>query len=54
MGGDYYVFIDDENQLFGYFCFGKSAQIPTNDYIYSGRSIRYWIGYEANFMWERD
>lgn len=44
MGGDYYVFIDDENQLFGYFCFGKSAQIPTNDYIYSEEVLDIGLG----------
>jgi ribosomal-protein-alanine N-acetyltransferase len=29
MNGDYYVCLDRGNDLVGYFCFGKSAQIPT-------------------------
>jgi ribosomal-protein-alanine N-acetyltransferase len=29
MNGDYYACLDQRNELLGYFCFGKSAQIPT-------------------------
>jgi ribosomal-protein-alanine N-acetyltransferase len=29
MNGDYYACLDQCNELLGYFCFGKSAQIPT-------------------------
>jgi [ribosomal protein S18]-alanine N-acetyltransferase len=29
MNGEYYVCLDRYNDLSGYFCFGKSAQIPT-------------------------
>jgi RimJ/RimL family protein N-acetyltransferase len=29
MNGDYYVCFDLHNNVSGYFCFGKSAQIPT-------------------------
>lgn len=29
--GDYYAYLNSKNELLGYFCFGKPAQIPTND-----------------------
>ncbi|WMJ88651.1 hypothetical protein [Anaerocolumna sp. MB42-C2] len=29
MKGEYYACLDRYNDLLGYFCFGKSAQIPT-------------------------
>ncbi|MEN6313626.1 MAG: GNAT family N-acetyltransferase [Clostridiaceae bacterium] len=29
MNGDYYAYLDLNNNLLGYFCFGKSARIPT-------------------------
>ena len=29
MNGEYYACLDQYNYLLGYFCFGKSAQIPT-------------------------
>lgn len=29
MNGEYYAYADREDNLSGYFCFGKSAQIPT-------------------------
>lgn len=29
MNGEFYVSLDQYNELTGYFCFGKSAQIPT-------------------------
>lgn len=44
MSGDYYAFIDDKNQLSGYFCFGKPAQIPTYDYIYSEEALDIGLG----------
>ena len=28
LNGDYYAFVNAQNELLGYFCFGKSAQIP--------------------------
>jgi ribosomal-protein-alanine N-acetyltransferase len=44
MSGDYYAFIDDKNQLSGYFCFDKSAQIPTHDYTYSEEALDIGLG----------
>ncbi len=31
MNGEYYACVDSEKHLTGYFCFGKSAQIPTTE-----------------------
>jgi len=29
MNGEYYAYLEQHNELSGYFCFGKSARIPT-------------------------
>lgn len=28
ISGEYYTYVDSQNRLMGYFCFGRSAQIP--------------------------
>ena len=36
MNGEYFACVDEQKDLIGYFCFGKSAQIPTiEDNVYT-------------------
>ena len=48
MNGEYYVCVDQFNNLSGYFCFGKSAQIPTIEKgVYNPEMLDIGLGYEA-------
>jgi ribosomal-protein-alanine N-acetyltransferase len=45
MNGDYYACLDQRNELLGYFCFGKSAQIPTVEKdVYSPEMLDIGLG----------
>ncbi len=36
MNGEYFAYVDEQKDLIGYFCYGKSAQIPTiEDNVYT-------------------
>ena len=45
MNGEYYSCTDQEKNLIGYFCYGKSAQIPTvQSEIYNGGALDIGLG----------
>jgi len=45
MNGEYYAYIDRYNDLTGYFCFGKSAQIPTiEEGVYDSQMLDIGLG----------
>lgn len=45
MNGEYYVCLDQYNDLSGYFCFGKSAQIPAIEKeVYNPRILDIGLG----------
>lgn len=49
INGDYFVCLDKNNEIIGYFCFGKSAQIPTTEKdVYNNEMLDIGLGMKPN------
>lgn len=47
--GDYYAYLDPDGSLTGYFCFGKSARIPTVERgVYDSETLDIGLGMRPN------